>query len=325
VAITMPMYDKITIGRKARELGFVRDPFEKMSRLTEVLRFIGSEHELNPLLALKGGTAINLTVFNLPRLSVDIDLDFAENLTKAETAVKRERINELIKQYMLNEGYTLKGKSKQSHALDSFVFAYPNAAGSSDNLKIETNYSLRSHVLPTTERMTCTDGTFADFTVRMLDPIEIFASKIVALTERGAARDLYDLNNMVYLNMFNESEHTLLRKCAVYYLAVAGDIGAQMFNYKKLDEITARSIRTDLLPMIRNMDKFDFASAKVRVSDFLHKLLTLSDKESAFLQRFSSGHYEPALLFDDSEILNRIENHPMAVWRIRHIRDSSEK
>lgn len=31
-------------------------------------------------LALKGGTAINLTIFNLPRLSVDIDLDFSENL-----------------------------------------------------------------------------------------------------------------------------------------------------------------------------------------------------------------------------------------------------
>jgi predicted nucleotidyltransferase component of viral defense system len=88
----MQMYDKPALGRKARELDFVRDAFEKMGRLTEILRFIGAELELNPLLALKGGTAINLTMFNLPRLSVDIDLDFAENLTKDETAAKRERI-----------------------------------------------------------------------------------------------------------------------------------------------------------------------------------------------------------------------------------------
>ena len=60
----MPTYDKLALGRKARELGFVRDAFEKMSRLTEVLQFIGAERELNLLLALKGGTAINLTVFN---------------------------------------------------------------------------------------------------------------------------------------------------------------------------------------------------------------------------------------------------------------------
>lgn len=36
-------------------------------------------------LLLKGGTAINLTIFNLPRLSVDIDLDFVPNLPREET------------------------------------------------------------------------------------------------------------------------------------------------------------------------------------------------------------------------------------------------
>nr|WP_321305846.1 nucleotidyl transferase AbiEii/AbiGii toxin family protein [uncultured Sphaerochaeta sp.] len=35
-------------------------------------------------LALKGGTAINLTIFSLPRLSVDIDLDFTNNCSRAQ-------------------------------------------------------------------------------------------------------------------------------------------------------------------------------------------------------------------------------------------------
>ncbi|GHT83977.1 hypothetical protein FACS18947_0690 [Bacteroidia bacterium] len=78
----MPMYDKNVLARKAQELGFNRDAYEKMSRLTEILRFIGNDSELDALLALKGGTAINLTVFNLPRLSVDIDMDFSENLPR---------------------------------------------------------------------------------------------------------------------------------------------------------------------------------------------------------------------------------------------------
>ena len=39
---------------------------------------------LSETLALKGGTAINLTIFNLPRLSVDIDLDFSQNLPRTE-------------------------------------------------------------------------------------------------------------------------------------------------------------------------------------------------------------------------------------------------
>ncbi|MDR1541608.1 MAG: nucleotidyl transferase AbiEii/AbiGii toxin family protein [Clostridiales bacterium] len=85
----MQMYDKPALGRKARELGFVRDAFEKMGRLAEVLRFIGAERELNPLLALKGGTAINLTMFNPPRLSEKSkNLYFTENpnLNKIQTS-----------------------------------------------------------------------------------------------------------------------------------------------------------------------------------------------------------------------------------------------
>jgi predicted nucleotidyltransferase component of viral defense system len=323
--MNMPMYDRLALGRKARELGFTRDAFEKMSRLTEVLRFIDAERELNPLLALKGGTAINLTLFNLPRLSVDIDLDFAENLAKEETAEKRERINELLGRHMAAEGYALKEKTRRTHALDSFVYSYVNAAGNPDNIKVEINYILRGHTLPSVETTARTDNVFPDFTIRTLAPVEIFAGKIVATTERGAARDLYDLNSMVYFGLFGKPDLTLLRKCAVFYLAVAGSAAAHGFSLRKLEGVTARTVKTDLMPMIRNADRFDFAAAKARVSKFLSELLTLPEKESEFLLRFASGRYEPELLFDDDGILKRVKNNPIAMWRIRHIRGEPQE
>ena len=43
-----------------------------------------SDPLLKESLALKGGTAINLTIFDLPRLSVDIDLDYAKNNSRDE-------------------------------------------------------------------------------------------------------------------------------------------------------------------------------------------------------------------------------------------------
>ena len=58
-------------------------------------------------LLLKGGTAINLTVFNLPRLSVDIDLDFVPNLTREETVIERECLTEILKGFMSEQGYSL--------------------------------------------------------------------------------------------------------------------------------------------------------------------------------------------------------------------------
>ncbi len=69
----MTRFDRITLGRQAKELGFVRDTFEKVCRLADVLAFMEGNPLLADSLALKGGTAINLTIFNLPRLSVDID------------------------------------------------------------------------------------------------------------------------------------------------------------------------------------------------------------------------------------------------------------
>ena len=80
----MNEYNRKEIGKQAAELGFIRDTFEKMSRLIGVLGFFERDPILSRYLALKGGTAINLTIFNLPRLSVDIDLDFSENLTLEE-------------------------------------------------------------------------------------------------------------------------------------------------------------------------------------------------------------------------------------------------
>ena len=321
----MPVYDKYMLAKKAHELGFVRDAFEKMSRLIEILGFLNTEPELSSQLAIKGGTAINLTVFNLPRLSVDIDLDFTENLTKAETKDRRERINELFGRHMTAEGYSVSHKSKHSYALDSFVYSYKNAAGNSDNIKMEINYMLRCHALPPVETTTRVSEAFAVSAIRTLAPVEIFASKIVALLNRAAARDLYDVFNMVDSGIFNESDLILLRKCSVLYLALAGDIESCKPNLNKMSEMTERTIRTDLYPMIRTTGRFDFTEAKARVSAFLTKLFVLTEKETGFLLRFSKGYYEPQLLFENAEIVDRVRNHPMAAWRTQRIKEKQQE
>ncbi len=99
-------YDRISLGREAKELGFVRDTYEKVCRLTDVLGFLEQDEALNNCLALKGGTAINLTIFDLPRLSVDIDLAFAENLPRDAMLEKRSLITEHIRKYMTAGGCT---------------------------------------------------------------------------------------------------------------------------------------------------------------------------------------------------------------------------
>lgn len=69
----MNSYNKQALDIIAKEQGFIRDNLEKVMRLVEILNYFHDSPLLSKSLVLKGGTAINLTVFQLPRLSVDIE------------------------------------------------------------------------------------------------------------------------------------------------------------------------------------------------------------------------------------------------------------
>ena len=159
-------------------------------------------------MGINRGTAINLAIFNLPRLSIDIDLDYIINDSKEEMLKNREIINLTINNYMSLNGYELSPKSKKPFSLDSWVYNYKNLGGNTDNIKIEINYSLRSHILSPKKIRLVSNYFENEFLINCLDPIELFGSKITALLNRGAARDLYDTYNMIKFKLFDENEET---------------------------------------------------------------------------------------------------------------------
>ncbi len=315
----MSNYDIVYLGKKAEELGFVRDTLEKVTRIADILEYLNTNPVLKESLALKGGTAINLAIFNLPRLSVDIDLDYLIANSREEMLKSREIINSIIDRYMLSQRYTMNPKTKDPHSLDSWIYDYMGASGNRDNIKIEINYSLRSHVLEAEERPIINEHFSSKYKVKSLTPIEIYGSKINALLSRAAARDLYDVRNMIHFSLFDESEKELLRKCVVFYAAISAKVINKIFDTKAIDSITKRKIKTDLLPVIRRKDDFDLESAMKLVKEYISDLMVLTKDEKEFLERFESGEYIPELLFEDKEILDRIKNHPMAIWKTREV------
>jgi predicted nucleotidyltransferase component of viral defense system len=310
-------YDKSYISKRASEFGFARDTLEKVYRLADILEFLNSEPKLRGKLALKGGTAINITIFNLPRLSVDIDLDYLVNDSKEEMLHNREIINTTLARFMELSGYNLSPKSKKPHSLDSWVYEYMNLGGNKDNIKIEINYSLRAHVFPAQEMRIVTEHFESEYKLNCLNAIEIFGSKINALLSRAAARDLYDTYSMVRFELFDEMEEELIRKCVVFYAAISAKEINKVFNTAAIDSLTNHKIKTDLLPVLTKRDSFDLETAKKVVKDYLTELLVLTPSEKEFLDHFEKKVYIPQLLFDDPEIIKRIENHPMALWKTR--------
>jgi predicted nucleotidyltransferase component of viral defense system len=307
----LTVYDKAVLGRQAAELGFIRDTYEKVLRLADVLKSINADPLLGDALALKGGTAINLTVFELPRLSVDIDLDYTRNNDRDAMLAERAKIADVIARHMAASGYR-PGRQRQHHSLDASVWAYTNSAGVRDNIKIEINYSLRAHAWPVERRPVLVIDTG---TAATLAPVEVFASKVVALLTRGAARDLYDVANLVQHGLFSDPvQADRLRRTTVLYMAVGTDKVPDAHDFRRVAELTERRIRADLQPVLRKRDWFDLAAAKVRTTEFLRTLLALTPSEVEFLNAFQAGSWNPELLFD-GDCLERVRIHPMAHWK----------
>lgn len=318
----MNSYNKRYLEQVAKEKGFVRDNLEKVMRLSEILRHFNQKETLHDLLVLKGGTAINLTIFQMPRLSVDIDLDFAQNCSGDEMLIARQNINNEVLAYMANEGYVLKPSSKSPHTLDSWVFGYMNAGGNPDNIKVEINYSDRCHVLPIEERAISIDF-LGDIKVCVLSPIELFASKINALISRAAIRDIYDVYGMIQAGLFcKEEDLNLLRKILVFYLAVgssckAEEVTLDITQFKHIENLSFAHVKAHLLPVLSRKEKFELNVVKDHVVDFLKSFLTFSETEKAFISHFNQREYRPDILFEEGIIVKRIEKHPMALWKCR--------
>lgn len=321
--IYLSNYDIVYLGKKAEELGFIRDTLEKVTRLADILEYLNTNPILKDSLALKGGTAINLTILNLPRLSVDIDLDYLVTNSREEMLEIRNIINNTIDRYMGSQGYSKNPKTKNPHSLDSWVYDYHGASGNKDNIKIEINYSLRSHVFEAEERPIITEHFSSEYKVKSLAPLEIYGSKINALLSRAAARDLYDTRNMIHFGVIHELEEEMLRKCVVFYAAIsARDKNSinKTFDTAAIDLITNQKIKRDLLPVIKRKDDFELESAKKLVKEYITALMVLTKAEKEFLDKFESGEYIPELLFGDKEIQDRIKSHPMALWKTREMK-----
>src|SRR5690348_3967490 len=81
---------------EASDTGFRPEVLEKVHRLLDLLEVINGNEFLRERLALKGGTALNLFIFEIPRLSVDIDLNYVGASDRETMIADRTEIEKLI-------------------------------------------------------------------------------------------------------------------------------------------------------------------------------------------------------------------------------------
>ena len=54
---------------------------------------------------------------------------------------------------------------------------------------------------------------------------------------------------------------------------------------------------------------------KAIAKNYIKDLMVLRESEKDFIELFDKGIYNPEMLFEDKKIIDRIKEHPMAIWK----------
>lgn len=141
--------------------------------------------------ALKGGTAINLFVRDMPRLSVDLDLIFPDHTLPRELALAR--INDAIRQAA--ERLNKRGFQTHAPAAEAGETKLLVRRGRTE-VKIEANFVLRGTVQPVRRAsltLVARDVLMADLDIPVASLEDLYGGKLVAALDRQHPRDLFDV------------------------------------------------------------------------------------------------------------------------------------
>lgn len=183
---------------------------QQVALLIRTIPFVAKETAF----ALKGGTAINLFVRNMPRLSVDIDLSYlpvedrATSLAAIDAAMLRiaERIEAGIPGAKVNP----------SRSADEKIVTKLIVRAGGVQIKIEITPVLGGTVYDpvVTPVMPSVEDEFGFAEMEVVSFADLYAGKIVAALDRQHPRDLFDVRDL----LAHEGISDELRRAFLVYL-----------------------------------------------------------------------------------------------------------
>ena len=179
------------IAREVSATGFPGETLEKVFRLMSLLDGLNAHPFLKRRVALKGGTALNLFVFDVPRLSVDIDLNYIGAADRDTMLAERPKVEQAVHAVCSRDGLAAK-RMPSEHAGGKWQLAYTASTGDSGNLELDVNFMLRVPLWPPVVTECRPVGSFRAAPAHVLDPHELAAGRLAALLARSASRDIFD-------------------------------------------------------------------------------------------------------------------------------------
>ena len=110
----------------------------------------------------------------------------------------------------------------------------------------------------------------------------------------------------------------ILRQCFLLeYIAICG-YKIENMKIDNIEKLRKQDIKTKLLPTLkdRNPKKSNVEHMKQAVREYLKDILIVDSNTTLFYDKFQKEIYQPELLFEDKEIIERIKEHPMIMWKL---------
>lgn len=306
----------------AKKAGFRAEMLEKVIRLIELLNELFDNTFLKQRLALKGGTALNLFYFNLPRLSVDIDLNYIGAVDRNTMIEERKEIEAILIALCKRSGFTIKRVATE-HAGGKWRLNYASVVQPGGNLEIDLSYLYRVIFWPIAVKDSFLVGQYQAKNIPLLDIHELAAGKLAALMSRRASRDLYDAHRLlVSPNSRQKIDMERLRLAFLIY----GGMNRRDWRTIKIEDIgfDSTELQNKLIPVLNQNDlqQTSFAERLVtECQDILAHLLSFNENEKNFFDRLlDRGEIESSLITLDAELQKKINLHPGLLWKAQNVK-----
>jgi len=307
------------LERCSAQTGYPVTPLEKVVRLGEMAGDVARHPFLGSVLVLKGGTALNLCFGPPKRLSVDLDYNYTGHRDREKMLADRPRVEQAVAELARRKGYRVQ-QSKDAFAGRKIYLIYRSVLGPEERIELDLNFLFRVPIAGTEQGELWQPGELDRPEVRTVGLQELVAGKMLAMLDRGAARDVWDLANLPA--PANDAKGLPSFRALFIALAAILDHPLPTYTLSRLKGlVTERTVVEQLAPMLA-VDSPPRADDLVKQAwAVLSEFMTLRPNEAAYIASIERGELHPELLFpDDPEAAQRIAEHPAILWKVTNVR-----
>jgi len=302
----------------AAQTGFQAQALEQVIRLGELAADIGRHPLLSRVLALKGGSALNLMRGAPARLSVDLDFNYVGHQERADMQRERPQVEHALEVIGRGQGYRVQ-RSREAHAGSKLYLSYSSAAGTWDRIEVDLNFLYRTPLGDVSRHTLWQPPGVESPKVTVVPLEELAAGKLRATLDRSMPRDLFDSVRLPHL----VSEVWGTPRIRRIHVALAAALPRPLYEYgrDRFDRVTDRHVREQLVPMLHFDARPTAESLRQQAWQVVAPLVELDEAEREYIDRVHAGELRPELLFpDDGALVERLQAHPALRWKLVNVK-----